>query len=69
MAEPIYIYRATEQLDSPHIPIIFITAHDAASVRRQATEGGAMNLLHKLFAAAELLETEQMAVRRPNASR
>jgi CheY-like chemotaxis protein len=51
-----------------HVPIIFITAHDDAAVRRRAIEGGAINLLHKPFAAAELLATVQTAVRGGNLS-
>jgi CheY-like chemotaxis protein len=51
-----------------HVPIIFITAHDDAAVRRRAIAGGAINLLHKPFAAAELLATVQTAVRGGNLS-
>jgi FixJ family two-component response regulator len=49
-------------------PIISITAHNDAAVRRRAIEGGAINLLHKPFAAAELLETVQTSVRGRNVS-
>jgi FixJ family two-component response regulator len=45
-----------------HVPIIFITAHDDAAIRRRAIEGGAITFLHKPFAAAELPETVQTAV-------
>lgn len=48
--------------DGVQVPIIFITAHDNAAVRRQAIEGGALKLLHKPFAAAELLATIQTAM-------
>ena len=51
-----------------HVPTIFITAHDDAAVRRQAIEGGAISLLHKPFAAAELLETVKTAMEGRNLS-
>jgi CheY-like chemotaxis protein len=50
------------------VPVIFITAHDDAAVRRRAIEGGAINLLYKPFAAAELLETVQASARGRNMS-
>lgn len=50
------------------VPIIFITAHDDAAIRRRAIEAGAINFLPKPYAAAELLETVQTAVRGRNVS-
>jgi CheY-like chemotaxis protein len=46
------------------LPIIFITAHDDAPLRRRVIQAGAIDLLHKPFAPGELLSMVQVALGR-----
>ena len=46
-----------------HIPIIFITAHDDGPVRERVLKAGALDVLNKPFAPADLLSTVQVAFR------
>jgi FixJ family two-component response regulator len=39
----------------PLLPVIFITGHDDAGIRRRAIEGGAADFMHKPFDGADLL--------------
>ena len=39
----------------PHLPVMFITAHDDVAVRRQALAGGAVDFMCKPFDAGDLL--------------
>jgi CheY-like chemotaxis protein len=47
-----------------HVPIIFITAHDDGTLRQQAMQAGAVDMLHKPFAPKMLLSTVQTALSR-----
>jgi two-component system, LuxR family, response regulator FixJ len=44
------------------IPIIFVTAHDDASIRRSALEAGAIDVLNKPFQADTLVAIVQTAL-------
>jgi two-component system response regulator FixJ len=54
------------QLNAEHseIPIIFITAHEDGPRRQGAIAAGALDVLHKPFAASALLATVEFAVTR-----
>jgi CheY-like chemotaxis protein len=43
--------------ENSSVPIIFITAHDDGSLRQQAIQAGAVEMLHKPFAPNALLAT------------
>jgi FixJ family two-component response regulator len=46
------------------VPLVFVTAHDDASGRGQATEAGAIDFLNKPFEANTLLSTIETALTR-----
>ena len=49
------------------IPIIFVTAHDDGPVRERVLRAGAVDVLNKPFAPAQLIATLQSALRKePN---
>jgi FixJ family two-component response regulator len=54
------------RLNAEHseIPIIFITAHDDGPSRQRAIGAGALDVLHKPFAASALLATVEIAITR-----
>ena len=58
-------------LNASHItvPIVFVTAHDDASCRRQAIDAGAVDFLNKPFASNTLLSTVETALTRHDAYR
>lgn len=51
------------------VPIVFVTAHDDASSRRQAIEAGAVDFLNKPFETNTLLSTIETAVTRHDVKR
>ena len=46
----------------PDLPIIFISAHNTAEIRKKALDDGAVDFLYKPFNAANLLEVIQAAL-------
>jgi FixJ family two-component response regulator len=51
--------------DHSDVPIIFITAHEDESCRRQALQAGAVAFLHKPFYEQELLKAIDAALKDP----
>jgi FixJ family two-component response regulator len=50
------------RLERPGLPVIFISAHDNAEVRKTALKEGAVSFLNKPFDAADLLEEIRAAL-------
>ena len=55
------LQRRLKSLDSA-VPIIFVTAHDDQTIRRQATEAGAVDFFSKPFEASALVAAVQAAL-------
>jgi FixJ family two-component response regulator len=53
------------RLDHPSLPVILISAHHDAEIRRGAIDEGAVDVLYKPFDARDLLETIQSALTNP----
>ena len=56
------------RLDSPQLPVIFITGHQDHEVRRKAFEGGAFAFMLKPFEPSDLLTAVNRAVGGPHAN-
>jgi FixJ family two-component response regulator len=50
------------RLERPHLPVIFISAHDDAETQQLALNEGAVSFLHKPFDAADLLRRIHVAL-------
>jgi len=50
------------RIERPTLPVILISAHRDAEVRRRAIDEGAVDVLYKPFDAADLLKTIQSAL-------
>lgn len=52
------------RLERPALPVILISAHYDAEMRRVAIDGGALDFLHKPFDATDLLKIVQSALKK-----